>query len=140
MERTTTLGPATQPLAFTAGYVAQDALPGLNPLPGVVMRLYSGGRAMMNFVTMTAGSEVPWHAHPHEQLGTVLKGEIHLFVGAEDVAPWILHEGDVYAIPPHVRHRALTGPDGTTVLDVFAPPREDYLAQATGGATEVRRS
>jgi len=135
MEYKTKPEPVAPPLPFTAKHTTQDALPGLNPLPGVAMQLYSGGRAMMNFVTMDAGSEVPWHAHPHEQLGTVLKGEIHLFVGSEDAEPWIMHAGDVYALPPHVRHRALTGPEGTTVLDVFAPPREDYLAQAANSAT-----
>jgi len=136
MERATTPEPGTTPSSFTAGYASHDDLPGFAPLPGVAMRLYSGGRAMMNFVTITAGSEVPWHGHPHEQLGTVLEGEMHLFVGEEGVEPWILRVGDVYAIPPHVRHRALTGPDGATVLDVFAPPREDYIAQATGRTVE----
>jgi quercetin dioxygenase-like cupin family protein len=131
MERVTEPGPAAQPLAFVAAHATQAELAGLNPFPGVLMRLWSGGRVTMNFLTIAAGSDVPWHSHPHEQLGVVLEGELHLIVGAEDAEPWVLHPGDVYAVPPHTGHRATSGPEGTRALDIFAPPREDYLARAT---------
>ncbi len=131
MERRTEPGPAAPTLPFVAARATQAELAGLEPFPGVLMRLWSGGRVTMNFITVAAGGDVPWHAHPHEQLGVVLEGELHLTVGAEDAEPWVLRPGDVYAVPPHTGHRATSGPEGTRVLDIFAPPREDYLARAT---------
>ena len=37
-----------------------------------------------------------------------------------------LKAGDTYIIPSHVEHGAAAGPDGATVVDVFAPIREDW--------------
>jgi quercetin dioxygenase-like cupin family protein len=37
-----------------------------------------------------------------------------------------LNPGDTYTIPSNVPHDAVAGPDGATVVDVFAPPREDW--------------
>lgn len=131
MQRETDPGPASQPLGFKTGWSKRGDLPGFSPLPRVRMDVYGGGRLMMNFVTIEPGGTVGWHSHPHEQAGTVLAGEIHLIVGAEDAEPWVLQVGDVYTIAPNTPHRATVGPEGVVALDIFAPPREDYLAQAT---------
>lgn len=130
MQRETDPGPASQPLHFQTGRSTRRDLPSFQPLPGVRMEVYSGGRVMMNFVIIEPGGVVGWHSHPHEQCGTVLEGEIHLRVGTEDAEPWILRVGDVYTVAPNTPHGATVGPDGVTVLDIFAPPREDYIAQA----------
>lgn len=140
MQRATEPGPATQPLPFMTARATQEQLPAITPVTGVTMRMWSGGRAMMNFITLDADGEVAWHSHPHEQLGTVLSGELRLRVGTEDAEPWILRAGDVYAVPPHVGHAATCGPEGAYVLDIFAPPREDYLAQARGVAGNATRT
>jgi quercetin dioxygenase-like cupin family protein len=133
MQRETDPGPASQPLHFRTGHSSRPQLPSFSPLPGVRMEVYSGGRAMMNFVVIEPGGTVSWHSHPHEQCGTVLEGEIHLRVGTEDAEPWVLRVGDVYTIAPNVPHSATVGPEGVTALDIFAPPREDYIAQANAG-------
>ncbi len=133
MQRTTDPGPAAQPLRFRTEQANRKDLPRFRPLPGVEMEVFSGGRMMMNFVVIEPGAVVTWHSHPHEQCGTVIKGEIHLRVGAEDAEPWVLREGDVYAIAPNTPHSATVGPEGVTALDIFSPPREDYIAQAMSG-------
>lgn len=133
MQRETDPGPASQPLHFQTGHSSRPQLASFQPLPGVRMEVYSGGRAMMNFVIIEPGAVVSWHSHPHEQCGTVLEGEIHLRVGTEDAEPWVLRVGDVYTIAPNVPHGATVGPEGVTALDIFAPPREDYIAQANAG-------
>lgn len=137
MQRETDPGPASQPLHFQTGRSTRRDLPSFQPLPGVRMEVYSGGRVMMNFVIIEPGGVVGWHSHPHEQCGTVLEGEIHLRVGTEDAEPWILRVGDVYTVAPNTPHGATVGPDGVTVLDIFAPPREDYIAQANAGANSA---
>ena len=133
MQRETDPGPASQPLGFRTEMANRKDLPRFKPLPGIEMEVFSGGRAMMNFVIIEPGGVVGWHSHPHEQCGTVIAGEIHLRVGTEDAEPWVLHVGDVYAIAPNTPHSATVGPEGVTALDIFAPPREDYIAQAMGG-------
>lgn len=137
MQRETEAGPASQPLGFKTEWSKHADMPGFSPLPGVRMDVYSGGRVMMNFVTIDPGATVGWHSHPHEQCGTVLEGEIHLRVGTQDAEPWVLRKGDVYAIAPDTPHSATVGPDGVVALDIFAPPREDYLAQAMAQRNSV---
>jgi quercetin dioxygenase-like cupin family protein len=121
---------AAQPPEFATGWARRESLPGFSPLPGVRMEVYSGGRAMLNFYTIAPGATIGWHRHPHEQIGTIMEGEIHLRVGTQDAEPWILRKGDVCVIAPDTPHTGTAGPEGVVALDVFAPPREDYLAHA----------
>ena len=37
-----------------------------------------------------------------------------------------LEPGGTWSIPPNVPHSATAGPDGATVIDVFAPSRDDW--------------
>lgn len=130
MQRETEAESALQPLRFKTAWAKRDALPGFSPLPGVRMDVFSGGRMMMNFYIIQPGAMIGWHSHPYEQCGTVLEGEIHLCVGTEDADPWVLRKGDVYVIAPNTPHSGTVGSDGVVALDIFAPPREDYLAHA----------
>ncbi len=97
--------------------------------PGVSLRLVSGEKAMMSFVTLQPGSTVPLHSHPHEQMGVGMEGELLLYIGgAEEKYARVVRAGDSYVIPGGVLHAAKTvGEVACTVLDVFSPPREDYL-------------
>lgn len=90
------------------------------------MNVLSGGRMMANWVRLEPGATVPDHAHPHEQLGLVLEGEIDMTIDGETRR---LVPGHAYVIPGGVRHAGVGGPSGCLVLDVFSPPRADYLSQ-----------
>src|SRR5437764_1506462 len=101
--------------------------PEIELAPGVRARLVSGAGGMLSFVRIDAGGVVPEHEHPHEQLGTVLEGRMFLQIGAET---HLLGPGQAYVIPSHARHSAWTAPESACLaLDVFTPPREDYLAR-----------
>lgn len=91
--------------------------------PGVEMRVVSGERMTMVFFSLEPGGGIPEHAHPHEQMGTVLGGEIELLIGEERR---VVREGDAYHIPSGVLHSARASDSPARVLDVFSPPREDY--------------
>ncbi len=108
-------------------------LPGVHSLADLPVReIFPGFRgqmihsAQMSFAywTIAAGSDLPAHSHPHEQVVNLLAGELDLTV--EGVTRR-LRSGDVVAIPGHAVHsgRALSE---VRVLDVFAPVREDYRA------------
>ncbi len=119
--------PAADPTSPGIIWSRREALPRITPFPGITLELLTGERMMAAWVTLDAGSTVPPHAHPHEQLGTVLQGELDMMIGGETRR---LTVGDTYVIPPQVSHGAVTGPTGCVVLDLFAPPREDYLQLA----------
>jgi quercetin dioxygenase-like cupin family protein len=98
-------------------------LAAFEPVAGVRMKPLFGDAAMLNWIELTPGAEVPLHEHPHEQLGLVVRGAITMTTDGED---WTIREGDGYTIPGGVPHKGVAGPDGCVVLDVFTPVREDY--------------
>src|SRR5215210_5333467 len=98
-------------------------------MPGVTIKLVSGVNAMMSFVTLQPGTMVPIHSHDHEQLGIGLEGEMVLYIGGlEDKYAKVIKAGDCYVIPSGVPHGAKPAGDAAaTALDIFSPPRADYL-------------
>nr|HDO81582.1 cupin domain-containing protein [Candidatus Bathyarchaeota archaeon] len=85
--------------------------------------LATGEKMMIVEFSFEAGAKIPTHSHPHEQVGYVVEGEIKLVVDGKE---YTLEEGDSYLIPPNTEHSATT-PVRAKVVDVFSPPREDYL-------------
>jgi quercetin dioxygenase-like cupin family protein len=104
-----------------------ESMPSLEPLPGITMWPAPGTNMMINFVRIEPGAEVPLHQHPHEQGGTVIEGTIFMTIDGETRE---MRVGDVYIAPPNIVHGATAGPDGCLVVDIFSPPREDYLVRA----------
>jgi quercetin dioxygenase-like cupin family protein len=92
--------------------------------PGVQIQTMAGDRIMLSLVTFEPDSVVLEHAHPHEQVGMLLSGNLEFTVGG---ITRTLGPGDKWRIPGGVTHRvrAVDGP--ATALDVFNPIREDYL-------------
>ena len=90
---------------------------------GVELRAASGEKMTLTLFSLSEGSSIPEHSHPHEQVGTVLKGSLELIIGHEKK---IVTAGDFWVIPSDVPHkgRCLEGP--AEVLEVFSPVREDY--------------
>jgi quercetin dioxygenase-like cupin family protein len=125
-----TRGVATEPtseeLEFTPTWATKDELPRFAPIPGLYMQSVTGGRIMANWVTIEPHTPIPRHQHPHEQVGIMLEGALELTIGGETR---LCRPGDAYTIPPNLPHSARTLDEGCVVLDVFSPPREDYLAQ-----------
>jgi quercetin dioxygenase-like cupin family protein len=73
------------------------------------------------------------HSHDeHEQYGILVSGRIEMEIDGE---PTELRTGDIYWVPagmPHGRTLVL-GDEPAIVLDVFVPPRTEYVAAAHGG-------
>lgn len=97
--------------------------------PGVTIRAAGGRKVMLSFVEFEPHSEVGEHAHPHEQMGTVLEGEFELCIGRERR---IVRKGDCYCIPSNVCHSAKARGAPARALDVFAPPRDEYRKPPAG--------
>ena len=107
-------------------YVIKEIAP-KKPAEGVEMRVISGDKMTMVFFRLEPGAEIPVHSHPHEQMGTVLKGSIELII---DKDKQVVKEGNAYLVRSDVVHsgRCLESP--SEVLEVFSPPREDYIQKA----------
>jgi unsaturated pyranuronate lyase len=105
-------------------FVKLDAVRAFELAAGVTGQPLFGGGAMLNLIRFEPGAVVPLHSHPHEQLGIVLEGMQALVVEgvAHELGPL-----EAYALPGGVEHSAYCGPEGSLVLDVFTPVREDYL-------------
>jgi len=69
-----------------------------------------------------AGSTVPEHDHPHEQIVNVIAGRYELTVAGK---PLTLEPGMVVVIPGGVRHSGRALAD-SYLLDAWHPVREDY--------------
>lgn len=103
--------------------------------PGVQISAMAGEHMMLSLVEFAPGAVVETHLHPHEQMGMVLEGQAHFFVGDEDR---VLGPGAMYRIPGGVPHRVVALSGTVKALDFFYPIRQEYLACPNGsGAPTV---
>jgi quercetin dioxygenase-like cupin family protein len=93
---------------------------------GIERRLVTGERMMLAHVYLKKGAVVPLHSHENEQLTYILEGVLRFWVGGEESEPVDIHAGEVLVIPSHVPHKAEALED-TLDVDVFSPPRQDWL-------------
>lgn len=91
--------------------------------PGVRLRTMWGEKIMLSVVDLKPEAVVPAHTHPHEQMGIVLEGVIHMTIGEERRT---LRKGDVYLVPSNAVHQVTVGDQKARVVDLFSPPREEY--------------
>ncbi len=73
-------------------------------------------------LSLRAGTVIPMHAHPHEQITYLISGRFEFTVGDETQ---MLEPGMVVLIPSGATHGGTTQTD-CVVVDVFCPVREDY--------------
>lgn len=92
---------------------------------GVSRTAFRGENALMVMNWLEPGMEKKPHSHPFEQLAYILSGRVRFEIGDEVVE---VGAGEVVRIPPDVVHCGEALGNETAVnLDVFAPPRADYL-------------
>ena len=89
-------------------------------------KIISGEKAMIAQIFLKKGGIVPLHQHENEQITFIPEGSIKFWIGSEDAEPIILKQGEVMLIPSGTLHKAEALED-TLDIDVFAPPREDWL-------------
>jgi quercetin dioxygenase-like cupin family protein len=103
-----------------------DDMPKETVNPQFDRRLITGERMMITHVYLKAGAVVPKHSHDNEQISYVLEGSMRFEIG-EEATELILRAGEVLVIPSNVPHKAVALED-TLDVDVFCPPRQDWLA------------
>lgn len=89
-------------------------------------KLVTGQRMMAAHVYLQAGCVVPWHAHENEQFSYVLSGELRFRVGDPQDEGVLVREGEILHIPSGVPHGVVALVESLS-LDLFSPPRQDWL-------------
>ena len=82
-----------------------------------------GDKTSLGEFRLENGSIVPTHNHPHEQTGYMISGRMTFTIDGEDHNA---EAGDSLCIPGNVEHSVKVHED-SVVIEVFSPPREDYL-------------
>jgi quercetin dioxygenase-like cupin family protein len=106
-------------------YIPWSSVPieDLNPL---LQRHFVVGRdIMLARVLMKKGCIVPLHSHHNEQVTYILEGALKFWIDGKEI---VVNAGEVLTIPPHMPHKAEAMAD-TVDLDVFNPPREDWISK-----------
>jgi len=89
-------------------------------------KLITGERIMLAHVYLKKGCIVPKHAHENEQITYILEGVLRFWIGEDQLQEVLVKAGEVLHIPSNVPHKAEALED-TLDIDVFSPPREDWL-------------
>lgn len=111
-------------MPIISGFSALSDLPEEIVTDKISRRMVAGERGMVVWWHMKAGAHATAHKHPHEQIFWMLKGRMEFRLGNETR---VCGPGDIAVIPGGVEHEAYF-PEDTEVIDIFSPPREDFLA------------
>jgi quercetin dioxygenase-like cupin family protein len=112
-------------VSSVGGAEMKNTNPWIEICPGIKRQTVSSGKSMYQMrATLEAGSSMPAHQHPQEQVVYIVSGRMKLIV---DGTAHELTTGDSFYIGSHVSHGVETI-EQTEVLDTFCPPRDEYLA------------
>lgn len=89
-------------------------------------RMLNGERVMLAHIYLRAGCVVPRHFHENEQLSYMLEGAMRFWIGANGEEEVVVRAGEVLVLPSNLPHSAEALEDSLS-LDVFSPPRQDWL-------------
>ena len=89
-------------------------------------RIITGEKVMLTHVYLKKGAVVPMHSHFNEQITYILEGRLKFWIESEDADPITVGAGEVLTLPSNLAHKAEALED-TLDVDIFAPPREDWL-------------
>ena len=103
-----------------------DAMPKERVTNRIDRRIVSGEQTMVAHVYLEEGAIVPEHSHYNEQLTYILKGKLRFWVGDDFSHVVDVAAGEVLHLPANIPHKA-EALEETLDLDIFCPPRQDWL-------------
>jgi quercetin dioxygenase-like cupin family protein len=89
-------------------------------------RIITGEKVMLTHVYLKRGAVVPMHSHANEQITYILEGKLKFWIESEAANSLTVGPGEVLILPSNLPHKAEALED-TLDVDIFAPPREDWL-------------
>jgi unsaturated pyranuronate lyase len=94
---------------------------------GIQRQMIWGERLMVCRLSFAPRIVTAVHSHPHEQITIVERGRVRFTVAGEER---IASAGDVLFFPSRLEHGATMLDEPVVLVDIFSPPREDFLAVA----------
>ena len=91
-------------------------------------------RRRFALIDLEPNTHVPEHHHVNEQTGILLRGSMSFTIGDETKQ---IEPGEMWVIPADVPHSVISGPEGATLAELFAPPRADWAGLERLPATPV---
>jgi len=104
-------------------YTPWNSIPLEDLTPLLQRQFVVGQEIMLARVLLKKGCIVPEHSHPNEQLTYVLEGALKFWIDGKEI---VVGSGETLCIPSNMPHKAEALED-TVDLDVFAPPRQDWI-------------
>lgn len=106
-------------------YTSFDTIPVEHLNPRIDRQFVYGERTMLARIVLRKGAIVPRHSHENEQITFILEGALRFTMGDGRIIT--VGAGQVLVIPSNLPHQA-EALDDTLDLDVFSPPRADWIA------------
>jgi len=94
--------------------------------PQMHRRMIWGKEIMMSRMRFKDGFVVPLHDHHNEQLSTITKGTMRIWLGVNKEEVFDIHAGESIIIPGGVPHEALMIGE-VEAMDIWSPPRQDWI-------------
>lgn len=115
-------------------YVIRYAdVPAIELTPSIKANIISAENITLSFVSAEPNAPLPPHRHENEQMLIVMDGAIDFVIEGKQ---YKVEKGDVIVLPPNTEHGAYFSDKGARVIDIFSPPRQDFVAKLE----EVKRS
>ena len=111
---------------FNQRVIRYRDIPLIRLVPGSNSHIVSTERMTVSFLTMAPNSHFAVHRHESEQIMIVIDGACDEIV---DGKIYHLEKGDVVTLPPNIEHGGYIPERGCRAIDVFSPPREDFVAK-----------
>jgi quercetin dioxygenase-like cupin family protein len=109
---------------LSAQHVNWSGVPTERVGDGIERQMVWGDRVMVCRLRIAPRTVTPVHSHPHEQITLVERGPVEFTI---DGQTRIVQTGDVLVFPSHLRHGATMLDEEVVLIDIFSPPREDFL-------------
>jgi len=94
--------------------------------PGIKIQIVSGEKLTLSFASAKSNSRLPLHRHENEQMMVVVDGALDFIIEGK---LYHVEKGDVVVLPPNTEHGAYVTDKNYRGIDIFSPPRLDYVAK-----------
>ena len=118
--------PAASKEEYSRYVIRFPDVPTIDLVPGIKAHIVSAEKITLSFAIGEPNAQLPPHRHPNEQMLIVLDGAMDLAIEGKR---YHLESGDVAVLPSNTEHSGYISDKGCRVIDVFSPPREDFVAK-----------